>query len=250
MQAVILSAGFGTRLGELTKDTPKALLSVNNRPVIEYIIKKLEAVRPQKINIVTNELYYPKFVAWLQEYDTKTPLIIVSDKTRSEKEKLGAVGDLRFILEKERIDDDVLLLVSDMLFSFSLKGFISTANKRKRRNLILLYRLKNIAQACNYGVALLDKNNRVLKFEEKPAQPISALIAFGAYYLPKCKLGMVGKFYKTRYSKDALGSYFNWLCREDSLYGFIQDRGYWGDVGADLNHYRETDLLVKKRRNF
>ena len=103
MHVIILAAGFGTRLYPLTKSIPKSLLPICNKPVIEYILEKLKGLDIKKITVVTNDVYYPKFLDWLANYIPDYPLSLLSDGTSSETDKLGAVGDLKFVLEKEKM---------------------------------------------------------------------------------------------------------------------------------------------------
>ena len=255
MHAVILSAGFGTRLYPLTKTVPKALLPVNGKPVIEYILNKLKSFNLKKTVIVTNEKYYPEFLKWILTYIPNHPLVLVSDGTKTEHEKLGAVGDLKFAVEQNSIKDDVLLLVSDMIFSFSLNKFLSAIKKRRKQNWMLLYKLKDKTKASKYGVASLDKNDKVIRFEEKPQAPFSSYVAFGAYYLPECNLGLVDEFFKnTKESPenehDALGGYFKWLADKKSLFGYVQRSGVWIDIGDKKQYERAEKLIIRRRRMF
>ena len=250
MEAVILAAGVGKRLYPLTKKIPKALFPINGLPVIEYILKKLNPLDLKKINIITNDKYYSNLINWVENYHTSVPIVIRSDGTRTQRDKLGAVGNLEFILKSEKIKDDVLLLVSDMVFSFKLEGFLSSVKKRKDQNWLLLYRLKDREEASKYGVLSLDKDSKVLRFQEKPKVPFSSLIAFGVYYLPKNKLSMVNEFCERDGSKDALGGYFRYLAERGSLYGFIQRSGSWADIGGSIECYKKAINVVNERRNF
>ncbi len=247
MHVVILSAGFGTRLYPLTKKFPKALLPIAKKPVIEYILEKLEGFSIKAITIVTNEIYYPRFMEWLSSYIPAYPLSIISDATYSQADKLGAVGDLQFAIRKENIKDDILLFVSDMIFSFSLRNFIKAALAEKKKNRILFFKLKDIKEASKYGVALLDNSGKVIKFQEKPERPFSDLAAFGVYYLPKEKLNLIDVFLKEVEKKDVLGCYFQWLSKVDKLYGNVQKGGLWIDIG-DKEQYRKAEIIVKKNR--
>ncbi len=248
MQAIILSAGYGTRLYPLTKTTPKALLPVAGRPVIEYVLEKLKYLELKKQTIITNDRYYPKFLQWLSNYTPYFPTVLLSDGTKNDKEKLGALGDLKLVIQRENVDDDVLLLTSDMIFSFSLNRFISAINTRSSENWILLYKLKNKEEACKYGVAEVDELGRVIKFEEKPSQPFSCYVSFGVYYLPKNKLKLIFKFLKSHKKNDAPGEYFQWLISNDSLYGFIQSGGIWIDIGDKQRYYGAEEIVQKSRR--
>jgi glucose-1-phosphate thymidylyltransferase len=250
MEAVILAAGTGKRLYPLTRKTPKALFPIKGRPVIEYILKKIATLDLKKVNIITNDKYYSNMIDWLGRYSTSIPIVLRSDKTKTGQDKLGAVGDLKFIIDSEKIKDDVLLLVSDMVFSFKLGSFVSAVKKKRDKNWLLICGLKDRKEASKYGVISLGKDNRVIKFEEKPKAPFSSLISFGVYYLPKRMLGMVNDFYDMEDSKDALGGYFRYLSDKRLLYGFVQRSGSWADIGGSIEDYKRAIDVVNQRRSF
>lgn len=245
MHAVILSAGYGRRLYPLTKATPKALLPVCHKPVIEYILDRLKRIELKSIIIVTNERYYSKFLEWFSNYIPYQPLVLLSDETVREEEKLGAIGDLKFVLKREKIEDDILILVSDMIFTFSLNRFLNATLKRPDQNWIMLFRLKDKKEAHKYGVAVIDEIGRVIRFEEKPANPFSNLVALGIYYMPASKFYLIDRFLREKNSTDAPGEYYYWLMENDGLYGYVQNSGLWIDIG-DIEQYQKAEAVIKK----
>jgi glucose-1-phosphate thymidylyltransferase len=69
MKAIILAGGYAKRLWPLTKNKPKQLLSVGGRPMIEYIVEKLEVQEEiDRIIISTNEKFEDNFKEWLSGY--------------------------------------------------------------------------------------------------------------------------------------------------------------------------------------
>ena len=95
MNAILLAAGYGTRLGALTENTPKPLLSVAGRPIAEHIISKLEKLGiVNKIYIITNDKFEQNFLEWLSHFDAEKPIEIINDRTKSNDERLGALGDI------------------------------------------------------------------------------------------------------------------------------------------------------------
>src|SRR3990167_3483432 len=67
VKALILAAGYGTRLYPLTKKHPKALLAVAGRPILDYIVEKIARVKEiSGIVVVTNDKFFPQFQAWLR----------------------------------------------------------------------------------------------------------------------------------------------------------------------------------------
>src|SRR3990167_4659761 len=111
MEAIILAAGYATRLYPLTKDTPKPLLKISQKPIIEHIIKKLEKIDGvNKIFIVTNNKFEQHFKAWLKDFEAAKPIEVINDGTKSNEDRLGALGDVNYLVEKNNLDDDIIVI--------------------------------------------------------------------------------------------------------------------------------------------
>ena len=122
MKALIPAAGYATRLHPLTKDTPKHLLEVRGKPILEHVIAKIEEIKEvDEIVVVTNEKFYKNFVEWKKGFSSRVPISIFNDGTTSNEDRLGQIGDIHFGIEKAKIDDDLLVIAGDNLFNFSLK---------------------------------------------------------------------------------------------------------------------------------
>src|SRR5947199_7103354 len=118
MRAVILAAGYATRLYPLTLDRPKALLPVGGKPILDHLLDRLDEIPGlDAVHVVTNS----KFVGALREWVEASGrgARILDDGTDSEETKLGAIGDLELAIRSESIDDDLLVLAGDNLFSES-----------------------------------------------------------------------------------------------------------------------------------
>ena len=126
MKALILAAGYATRLYPLTKEYPKPLLAVGRRPIIDYIIDKLEKIESiDEIIIVTNSKFISIFKRWKAALKTKKELTLVDDKSQNHADRRGAIGDLNFVVHKKRIEEDLLVIGGDNLFEGELKDFLS-----------------------------------------------------------------------------------------------------------------------------
>ena len=194
MDAIILAAGYGTRLYPLTKDRPKPLLNISGKPMIEHIINKLEkADIINKIYIVTNDKFEQHFIKWLHNFDAKKSIEIVNDNTKSNKDRLGALGDIHYTIKIKNIKEDIIVIAGDNLFELHLNGVINMFNKRKH-NVVVLYDVKDMELAKNYGVVGV-KNNIVVNFEEKPTKPKSTLVSTGIYLFQKKNIIFNKKIY-------------------------------------------------------
>ena len=233
MKALILAAGYATRLYPLTKDTPKSLLKIKNRPILDYIVDKVEEIEEiDRIFIVSNDKFYPEFSNWLNTRLNNgfRRLKLINDGSRSQEGKLGAVGDMNLAINRETINDDLLIVAGDNLFDFDLREFINFALPKRPYHSIGLYMANNHPDLTRFGIAQLHSNAEIFNFEEKPDFPKSNLIATCIYFIPKEKLYLVSKYLESGQNNDTPGSYIKWLTQDDKVYGKIFD-GLWLDLG-------------------
>ena len=142
MKAIILCAGYATRLYPLTLDKPKALLPIHDRALLDYTIDKLPE-NIKEIIIVSNDKYYENFLSWATKYGNR--MKVLNDETTSNETRLGGIGDLWFAIEKEKVDDDILVLCGDNLFDFDLADFINFFEKHNKSAVFLF-----LFFSCNY----------------------------------------------------------------------------------------------------
>lgn len=240
MKALILAAGYATRLYPLTKEFPKPLLEVGKRPLIDYILEKLELIEEiNEIIVVTNSKFISKFKKWADSLKTRKPLILVDDLTKTLDDRRGAIGDMNFAIKEKGIQDDLLVIGGDNLFDGDLNDFLHFSKSKKPSPVIGVYDIKDKQQASKYGVIELDDKNRITDFQEKPEKPKSTLVAMCLYYFPREKLPLVQEYVDSKAAKnDATGFYINWLSKKEAVYGFVFD-GRWYDVG-DRHFYNEA----------
>jgi glucose-1-phosphate thymidylyltransferase len=232
MKALILAAGYATRLYPLTRDYPKPLLKIGRRPIIEYIIDKLQAIEElDEIIVVTNSKFIRYFKEWARGLNTKKRISLVDDLTKDIEDRRGAIGDMDFAIRKKYNKDDLLVIGGDNLFDGGLKVFLNFATSKKNHLTIGVFNINDKDQAKNYGVVRLDKNNRILDFREKPKDPKTTLVAMCLYYFPQSKLKLIKEYLKDRNNKnDATGFYIDWVSKKEIVYGFVFD-GRWYDIG-------------------
>ena len=232
MKALILAAGYATRLYPLTKEYPKPLLDVNGRPIIDYIIDKLDKIDAiDEIIVITNNKFIGQFKNWKIKLRSQKKISLVDDLTKNHSDRRGAIGDMDFAINNAGIREDLLVVGGDNLFDDALNDFLSFTGAHKSYPVIGVYNIKSKTKAKNYGVIRLDKKNKVIDFQEKPDKPKSALVAMCLYYFPKERLGLVRDYINTRREKhDATGLYIDWLRKQMPVYGFIFN-GHWYDIG-------------------
>jgi len=229
MVTLILAAGYATRLYPLSVHTPKALLTVGAMPVVEHIVKKVEAITDQPVFVITNDKFYRQFAQW-RESSGSTKVEIVNDRTADESERRGAVGDLHFFITRKKIAEDVLAVGGDNLFDWSLEGFLRCAQKKKPCPSVGLYDMGSREKASSFGVVQLDTRDRIRSFKEKPARPESSLVSMCLYFFPAETLHFLDAYIAQRNNPDASGEYINWLLSKTSVYGYTC-KGKWFDIG-------------------
>lgn len=239
MKALILAAGYATRLYPLTKEYPKPLLKVGRKLLIDYIVDKLTALDAcDEIIVVTNSKFISFFRRWAKKLKTKKRLTLVDDLTKGLSDRRGAIGDTYFAVRERRIKDSLLIIGGDNLFDRGLDEFLKFSAAKINAPVIGVYDIKSRRKADKYGVIRMDRAKRIIDFKEKPAKPGSSLIAMCLYYFPANKLSLIGEYMRKTKKHDATGFYIDWLRKKEPVYGFIFG-GRWYDIG-DPQVYNEA----------
>lgn len=230
MKAVILAAGYATRLYPLTLDRPKALLSVGGRPMLDRLLDQLEVVDGlDEVYVVTNSKFAGAFRDWAA--GRSGPAVrIVDDGTIDEESRLGAIGDLDLTIRQARLDDDVLVLAGDNLFSESIAPFPVFA-LGKGGAALGVYDVGDLETIRRYAVIELDGDDRVTLLEEKPDEPRSTLAGIALYFYPRSALGLVAEYLAEGNNPDQPGRLVQWLYPRTPVYGW-RVPGRWYDVGS------------------
>lgn len=231
MKCIFLCAGYATRLFPLTENFPKALLKVGGRALLDYILDEVNSLdEVDEIYLVTNAKYTPHFESWAKEKNNIKPITVINDGTYTNDDRLGAIGDINFTIEKCNINDDVLIIAGDNLFTFKLREFVD------------FYKAKNAPSVCvreetdinllkRVGVAVLDDSNKILDFEEKPAEPKSKYAVYAEYIYPKEILPVFKEYLAEGNSNDAPGNFVAYLYKKMPTYAY-PFKGECYDVGT------------------
>jgi len=238
MQAVILAGGFAKRMWPLTRDKPKHLLQVAGRPILDYAVEKLEHVPLDRILISTNAKFEAEFKSYLRTVRTKNKACIFVEEARSERQKLGSVGGLGYLLAEENVDGELLVIGGDNIFGFKMADFLNYF-RSKQANVIALYDVGSKARACLYGVVCIDPSNMIIDFQEKPAQPRSTLVSTACYAFTRNGVRNILRYLDEGNDPDKMGHFIEWLHKRDAVYGFTF-KGVWFDIGS-FECYNEAD---------
>lgn len=248
MKAIILAAGYATRLYPLTLDRPKALLPVGGRPMIEHVIDRL-ATMPEIDGsyLVTNAKFAGQFEEWAAGYDAPRPglrPVIVDDGTHDAETRLGANGDLAFVLDQAGIDDDIVVVASDNLFDASLEGFAAEC-RRRQAPVVVLTDIGDMALMPQYSMVEVDGDGRLTHFEEKPQSPTTTLSCIALYFYPRTALGEVRRYLAEGNNPDQPGRFVAWLHPQTPVYTWML-RGLWIDIGS-LEQLEAADRVLSGR---
>lgn len=248
MKVILLCAGYATRLYPLTKDRPKPLLPVGGKPMIEWILDCIKGVPEiDGIYIVTNHCFAGHFEKWKNQYTDFNNICIVDDGTSSNEDRLGAIGDLQFVLKNAEIGkEDLLVLAGDNLFDFNIPAFIKEGNLRRPHAAVAAYDVKDKELAKQYGLLKVNSRGNVEEFLEKPQNPPTTLSSCGIYWLPRETRDFIDRYLAGGNNADQPGHYMRWLAQEESLDAILVS-GLWFDIG-DLNSYKHADEMMQKSR--
>jgi glucose-1-phosphate thymidylyltransferase len=248
MKAIILAAGYSTRLYPDTLNKSKCLIEVGNRPIIDRIMSRIfQLPEIEDIFIVTNDKFFALFNAW----KAKSPFIldsskvhIVNDGTSTNETRLGSLKDLCLILNDYHIEDDVLVVAGDNLFEPGLEGLIQISKEKKASTLgVFDFHDRNFVKK-RFGVVILDHDNKVIGFQEKPDEPLSSIAATALYVLAKSDLNHIIDLNKRPHEKEInIGEIFIELISKNSpVYSYFFKN--WFDIGTheDLKKARAIFL--------
>ena len=234
MKALILAAGYATRLYPLTKDKPKALLPMGKHTMLDILMGSLITIKElTEIHLVTNHRFAEQFEDWAKEaqsrYGALTP-VIWDDGTMDNATRLGAIGDMNYVIEKAQLNDDLLVTVCDDLFDFDIRDFVADFTA-SGQDTICAQPMEDEEERKRYAIALLDEKGTVIDLEEKPAQPKSDIAVYGFYIYRADTLPLVAQYLAEDNSPDAPGNFPSWLYKKKPVHAFIFE-GECVDIGT------------------
>ncbi len=232
MKVIILAAGYATRLYPLTLNTPKPLLPVAGRPMIDHVLERVAPIGGiDRVYVVTNAKFAGHFQRWnAGEHTGRLPLTVVNDGTTDDRNKLGAIGDIHFVLSRQNVDDDLLVVAGDNLFSHNLEGF-GRYCREKRAPVLAVYDVGNLDAIKKYNAISTDAEGRITFFEEKPPQPQSTLTGIALYHYPRAVLPLIRQYVAEGHNADQPGRLVQWLYPRTPFYTW-RVPGLWYDIGS------------------
>jgi glucose-1-phosphate thymidylyltransferase len=234
MNALILAAGYATRLYPLTFDKAKPLLVVGGKPIIEWVVDNLVGVPDlEAIYVVTNDKFAADFEAWSERYQKQHPEFkfkIINDGSTSDDDKLGAIGDMNLVVTRENLAQSSLLIIAgDNLFTESLANFVKCAKGTEAT--VAVYDVGDLEAIKKYGNITVDSEGIITRFEEKPKKPQGTLAAIALYYYSPAVLSLLTTYLAAGNNADQPGRFVQWLYTRKPVKTF-EIKGKWLDIGS------------------
>ena len=245
MKTILLCAGYATRLYPLTIDHPKPLLPVGGRPILEWILERLKDVQNvDSVFVATNHRFARHFEKWAKGVRYPWPIRVVDDKTTTNETRLGAIGDLAFVLKENRIGaEDLLVIAGDNFFDFDLGQWLDFSQNKRPHPVIAVYDVQDRELARQYGLVKVDGQGKVIAFYEKPENPPTTLASCGLYWLPAETRVLLDRYIADGHNSDQPGHYMRWLAETAGLFA-LPLAGRWLDIG-DRNSYDKANTLFR-----
>ena len=238
MKCIIIAAGYATRLYPLTENFPKPLLEVGGKPILDHLIDDVKSQIDEFI-VVTNHKFAKIFQDWASD---KRCVRIIDDGTQTNETRLGAVKDI--LLAAKDIKDDVLVMAGDNLLDFSLKGFIEFS-RDKQTSCVMCHEENDLKKKQKTAIITIDKENRILTYEEKPKEPKGNLAVPPFYVYRHEDILRIQEALDEGCGYDAPGSFAAWLSHKTPMHAYIMP-GHRYDIG-DLKSYENVKRLFKNK---
>jgi glucose-1-phosphate thymidylyltransferase len=247
MKAILLAAGYATRLRPLTDTVAKPLLPVGGRPMVDHLYDKIaEVPEVDQLHLVTNRRFAPSFAAWAERVRGRLKVVVHDDGTSSNEDRLGAIGDIKFTAERAGLDDDLLIVAGDNLFDFKLSDFTDFWRGKRDGSAIALFQCPSLELVKEYSTVDLAPDDRVTAFIEKPKNPATNLVAIATYIYRREHARMIDTYLAEGNSKDQPGHLVAWMHRRVPVYGY-RFAGEWLDIG-NQQQLLEADNRLRVRQ--
>ncbi len=249
MNVLILAAGYATRLYPLTLNKAKPLLAVGGKPIIQWLVDNLAGIPDvETIYVVTNDKFATDFQAWTEEYQKQYPEFkfkVVNDGSTSDEDKLGAIGDIDFVVSNENLSKSSLLVAAgDNLFTDSLADFVARA--RDTEVTVAVYDVGDVEAIKKYGNVAVDAEGIITRFEEKPQKPQGTLAAIALYYYSPAVLSLLKTYLVEGNNADQPGRFVQWLHTRKPV-KTLQVGGLWLDIGSKETLENAEKILASRR---
>jgi glucose-1-phosphate thymidylyltransferase len=243
VKAILLCAGYATRLRPLTENVPKPLLPLAGRPMLDWLLDRVdELAEVDEVHVVTNHKFAAAFERWAEG---RGRVRVHDDGTTTNEDRLGAVGDIAFTIERAGLDDDLVVIAGDNLFDYSLADYVRWWAGKGEASAVAIKDVGDLRLARQYAVVELDPDDRIVELVEKPEHPRSTLAATATYLFHRSHVPLVARYLAEGNAPDFSGAFLEWLVPRQPVYGY-RFPGDWLDIG-DHEQLLEADNRLRAR---
>ena len=244
MKAILLLGGLGTRLRPLTNDTPKQMLPVCGRPMIEWVCEHLSR---HGVNEVVLSLGY-RAEAFTKAYP-QGRIGRLAYEVAVEPEPRGTAGAVRFAAEASGITGSFLVLNGDVLTDLDV-GALARFHASSGAEATIA--LQPVADPTPYGLVVADPQGRVMSFSEKPEPGVTRTalprgerptISAGTYVLTPAVLDRIPPDHPVSIEREV----FSQLVADGTLAALVSDT-YWLDTGTPQQYLAANLDILEGRR--
>ncbi|MAF37004.1 hypothetical protein CL622_07855 [archaeon] len=240
MDVILLAGGYATRMFPLTKSQPKHLLTVGTKPVIDYLVEQLkERDEVKNVYVVTNNKFHQHFVTWSNGKE----VTVINDGTVSNDDRLGAIGDTQFVIDKFELKGPILVMAADTIFETAVHEVLDEF-KQNEMPLNIIYDLKEKVPN-KYGIVELSEEGLITDFEEKPDNPKSTLKGCPMYLFPKQTVPLIKQYLQNGNNNDAPGYFVEWLHKQVPVKGVVTKGELW-DIGCIKSYESTHNYFLEK----
>ena len=175
---------------------------------------------------------------------SKLEFTIVNDGSTDDTNKLGAIGDIHYVLQTQNVQDDLIVVAGDNLFSEKLTDFGRVCRARNTP-VLALYDVGNLEQIKKYNSVSVDAAGQITFFEEKPKHPTSTLTGIALYYYPKHTLPLIQQYMAEGNNPDQPGRLVQWLYPRTPVYTW-RVPGTWFDIGSKETLAEANEIFARK----
>ncbi|TQR33815.1 alcohol dehydrogenase [Campylobacter sp. MIT 99-7217] len=223
---VLMLGGLGTRLAPLTKDTPKPMLKVGSKPILQTIVERFAKQGFYHFIFCVN--YKSEII---KEYFKDGADFGVKIEYIKEQKRLGTAGALSLLKQNELSPDESFFVMNgDILTELD---FASILKQHKRTQSLATMCVREFSYQIPYGVVKCE-DNKILDIEEKPT--FSFLVSAGIYVLEPEAL----KFLKENEYLD-MPDLFSLLLKQKARISNYEIKDYWIDIGRIDEYKRAND---------
>ncbi len=215
--------------------------------MIEYVLDNIAPIGVDHVYVVTNAKFAGHFQKWADNYratKAKLNFTIVNDGSTDDSNKLGAIGDLNLVITKEKVNDDLIVVAGDNLFSESLERFGKFC-REKKAPVLGVYDVRDLELVKKYSSISVGPDGRITAFEEKPQNPKSTLIGIALYFYPGAVLPLIRQYIAEGNNPDQPGRLVQWLYPKAPFYTW-EVPGLWFDIGSKETLEEANQIFAKR----